>query len=104
MNILETIGHDIVDKCDSLLAAAKMPLSPAIHVEGLVGGLKEIRQTARLVFVEMAGEEDPSGNENGSSAHAVEEDFAHFMTYSGFSVTETDETIAKLRKAFEAAW
>lgn len=37
-------------------------------------------------------------------AHTVDEDFEHFLTYSGFGQTETPETIAKLKQAFEAAW
>ena len=36
-------------------------------------------------------------------AHTIEEDFEHFLHYSGFS-TETPETIEKLRKAFAASW
>lgn len=47
---------------------------------------------------------DPVDGENGSAPHTVDEDFAHFLSYSGFGLTETDEIIAKLKKAFEAAW
>ena len=34
--------------------------------------------------------------------HTDEEDFQHFLSYSGFRLSESPETIAKLKKAFMA--
>lgn len=39
----EVLGQ-LIDKCDNLLAAASLPLSASIHLEGMSGGIKEIRE------------------------------------------------------------
>lgn len=41
--------------------------------------------------------------ENGIHGHTVDEDFQHFMTYSGHW-EDSEETIALLKEAYTAAW
>jgi hypothetical protein len=43
-----------------------------------------------------------SNAETNKIKHSMEEDFQHFLTYSGYSL-ESSEFIDKLRRAFEAA-
>lgn len=51
----EEIGL-LVDKCENLLAAARLPVSPAIHVEGLCGGVKDLRDGLAAIAARLRGE------------------------------------------------
>lgn len=37
----------LVDKCENYLAAASLPMSPLIHVQGLTAGISEIRDVLK---------------------------------------------------------
>lgn len=52
---LEKLG-ELVDKADNLIAASRLAVSPAIHVEGLRGGLVEIRAALREIYIEIAND------------------------------------------------
>lgn len=59
-----TISHEqvdrigkLADKADNLLAALTLPVSPAIHLEGVKGGLEEIKQEAGELYRELGGED-----------------------------------------------
>ena len=50
----ETCGQ-IVDKAENFLALTKMPLSPAIQIDGLKTGMAEIRDIAKAAYLESGG-------------------------------------------------
>lgn len=39
-----------IERLESLLAASGLPVSPSIHLEGLVGGIKEITEEAHAAL------------------------------------------------------
>lgn len=45
----------IVDRAENALHGMKMPVNPTIHLQGLEGILREIRDDARKVYVEIEG-------------------------------------------------
>lgn len=51
---LERVG-EAADTCDNLIFAAKMPLPPEIHLEGILGSLRTLRDTLREVYTAEAG-------------------------------------------------
>jgi hypothetical protein len=56
---LEAALETVVERLDNLLHAAKLPLRPQIHFEGLVGGLTSVLGEARLAL----GEREREGGE-----------------------------------------
>lgn len=50
----EIVGR-LADKADNFVHSAVLPVDPAIHVEGLTGGMKEIRDELRKFYVEATG-------------------------------------------------
>lgn len=51
---LDTIGR-LSDKADNLVHAARLPLTPQTHVECLSGGMAEIRDALRELYLEASG-------------------------------------------------
>jgi hypothetical protein len=41
----------LIDKCNNLLAATKLPVSASIHIEGLKGGIEEIAEELNRLIV-----------------------------------------------------
>lgn len=55
--VLETVGR-LADKANNFFHATQLPgLPPEIHIEGLAGGMKDIRDELRKVYVEVSGED-----------------------------------------------
>jgi len=52
---LERIS-ELVDKASNCIAATQLRVRPEIHVEGLRGGLQEIEQALRELYIEISGE------------------------------------------------
>lgn len=52
---LDKIGR-LADAADNLIAASRLAVSPVIHVEGLRGGLVEIRAALREIYTEIAND------------------------------------------------
>lgn len=55
-NVSDHVGR-LADKADNLLAASTLPVSPAIHIQGLKGGLQEIRDEAQELYRSLGGDE-----------------------------------------------
>jgi len=53
---LEKLGL-LIDKLDNLMQAAKMPLPAALHLEGLLPALPEIRAEIMEVYTTEGGED-----------------------------------------------
>lgn len=53
---IEELGQ-LVDKCDNLLSATKLPFKPEAHVEGLTAGIAEMRQEILESYVALGGED-----------------------------------------------
>lgn len=51
---LEQIGL-LADKADNLLGAVKLPLPPHVHIQGMTGGLKDIRSELREIYKAVSG-------------------------------------------------
>lgn len=51
---LEIIGR-LADKADNFVHSTALPVDPAIHVEGLTGGMKEIRDELRKFYCDATG-------------------------------------------------
>lgn len=52
---LEKIGK-LVDTASNCIAATQLRVRPEIHVEGLRGGLQEVVQVLRELYIETSGE------------------------------------------------
>lgn len=54
----EAIEHiaKLADKADNLLAATKLPVPDSLHIEGLKGGLQQMREELRVTYVALSGE------------------------------------------------
>lgn len=52
---LERIS-ELVDKASNCISATQLRVRPEIHVEGLRGGLQEVEQVLRELYVEISGE------------------------------------------------
>lgn len=55
-DILERLGR-LIDKTNNFLASTNLPLPPALHVKGLTGGLKDIREELTTIYFDMGGED-----------------------------------------------
>ena len=53
--LLTAIGS-LADKADNFVHAAQIPVPPAIHVEALSGGMTDIRDELRKLYVELSGD------------------------------------------------
>lgn len=53
----ERIGL-LADKADNYLSAASLPVSPALHVEGLTAGMRELRDELRAIHESMEAHDD----------------------------------------------
>lgn len=53
---IDEIG-ELVDQCANMLAAGVMPLPPAIHIEALTGGYREMQDKLRTIYVKLAGDD-----------------------------------------------
>jgi hypothetical protein len=54
--ILERIGK-LIDEVDNLLAATELPVSPQIHLNGLINGLTELQKELREIYLAAGGED-----------------------------------------------
>lgn len=52
---LDKIGK-LVDTANNCIAATQLRVRPEIHVEGLRGGMQEIEQALRELYIEISGE------------------------------------------------
>lgn len=43
----------LIDKCDNYLAATVLKVRPEIHVEGLKGGIEEVRAMLQELYVAL---------------------------------------------------
>ena len=53
---------ELAEQAGNLIAASRLPVRPAIHIEGMRGGLESIEATLRRLYVEISGE-NPWGDE-----------------------------------------
>ncbi len=54
---LDRLGR-LADKASNYIAASRIPMLPlAIHIEGMVAGMEEIRDEAQALYRELGGEE-----------------------------------------------
>lgn len=54
-DVMERIGQ-LSDKADNYHGASRLPFSPRIHLDALSGGMLEIRDELRAIFIEVTGE------------------------------------------------
>ena len=67
---LDQIG-EIVETCDNLLSAAKLPLPAATHVQGLTGGVEKIRDIAFGLYVAHGGDPDTWSFDEAAAVEAA---------------------------------
>jgi hypothetical protein len=53
---LEEIGQ-LSDTADNLLGASELPLPPQMHIEGMRGGLTDIRNDLRRIYRAISGDD-----------------------------------------------
>lgn len=53
---IEEIG-ELVDHCANMLAASVLPVPPAIHLEALTGGYRDMQDKLRTIYVKLAGDD-----------------------------------------------
>lgn len=47
---------ELAEQAGNLIAASRLRVSPAIHIEGMRGGLESIEAALRKLYVEISGE------------------------------------------------
>lgn len=47
---------ELAEQAGNLIAASRLRVSPAIHIEGMRGGLESIEAALRRLYVEISGE------------------------------------------------
>lgn len=52
---IEQIGI-LSDKADNLIGASNLPVSDRIHIEGMRGGLEDLRDDLRKIYLQVTGE------------------------------------------------
>lgn len=52
---IERLGQ-LADRLDAILYSAKMPLPPDIHLHGICGAAREVRDEIASLVVEISGE------------------------------------------------
>lgn len=55
---------ELAEKAGNLVAASRLRVSPAIHLEGMRSGLESIEAALRRLYVEISGENPWSHNED----------------------------------------
>ena len=55
---LDILGMEIVDKADNILALQRIGLPPQAIADAFAGVLREIRDTARALYLELS-DDDP---------------------------------------------
>lgn len=55
--ITERLGL-LVDKAENIMSAGKIPMPANLHLEGMKGGLKDIRDELKNIFFELGGDKD----------------------------------------------
>ena len=56
---------ELAEQAGNLIAASRLRVSPAIHIEGMRGGLESIEAALRRLYVEISGENPWADDEEG---------------------------------------
>lgn len=52
---------DLADKADNLLAATVLPVPDSLHIQGLKGGMRQIKEELRDCYRALSGEDPWEG-------------------------------------------